>query len=396
MDSKTHARSFEELKKLFAQSNDIWEKVQLSTERYIAKRKEREPEYSWRSLPSKTKYLSMIARYWKDFVYLPLVNPAMDGLWGFLFLSKDETYKHLPSEFLPKSIKFTNREDKDGILKKMKESNIHFPCIAKPDFWEQSFWVAYITNETELEAYLETALPECLLQEYINKKKEYWIYCLKKWDTFTVSSCVEKVKPYIEGNGSDSIENLVQWLSISEDIKHRILQSIPVNERFQVPQTGKHINIVKSGSSYFGIIMEKRKIDKKIEEEMNEILTNYKGFYAGRFDILADSLEDIVAKKYKIVELNGSSWIPLHIYNPSNTVQENHDIMNQHFQDLFDIAKNNEEKYPWKKMSLPATANYIFKRVWEQKLPWSASKFRKVSFAIIRTYIKLEFSTLFA
>ena len=212
-------------------------------------------------------------------------------------------------------------------------------------------------------------------------------------DQFTITSLVEKQKPFVVWDGIRTVYSLIQDLDFTQDIFERIVWGLTDLEIGTILENWKRMNVVRTATSYFGVSQHDLydQISKKLTDRMNEILLWYDGFYFWRFDILADSLEDIEKWNFRVVELNGASGIPLHIYAPNQSVVRRHEIMTTHFDQMMSLATANKEKYNMEKYSIAKMAIYFTSTVSKQKLPGSTYKFWKVTMSILRNVIKLRF-----
>lgn len=395
-------RSPERLKEDFRAKKTIREKIQIATEWYVMSQNEKKSkEYLRRHIPSKTKYLSMIVKYRRDFWLLHAVNPAMNGMWWFIELSKSETNIHLPDTYRPKSLVITDAVSFDDVLNQMQTRWISFPVMIKPDHCEQSYGVMYIRTASDLNEYLTSSpFHKFIIETYITAKKEFWIFIerpgwAKQWK-FRVTSCVEKQKPTVVWDWVSSVEMLIHWLWMSWDITDRILWALSKEERLTILDEWTYMVVARTATSYFWVTQKEctDQITPAIEEKLREVVAWYEGFYFWRFDIMTESLEDIAQWKFRIIELNWSSGIPLHIYSPWKSIIQRHQIMTDHFDCMFQIAKQNVEAFWYTKYSFFHMLRYFVWTISKQRLPGSPIKFRKSTWVIFLIYIRLQIEQL--
>ncbi len=391
-------RSKEQLKTDFHSRSTVWERIQIATEWYVMLQDSHpEKEYMRRHIPSKTKYLSMIIKYWRDFWWLHAVNPAMNGMWWFIELSKTQTNSHLPENYRPRSIVIAHDTPSDDILASMQAHWIEFPMMIKPDHCEQSYGVVYVRTKDELEIYLkESIFDTFIIETYIRAKKEFGIFVERPWWeqswVFTVTSCVEKQKPTVVWDWVSTVEILIRWLGMPEDIYERIVAALSADERETILETWIYMVVARTSTSYLWVTQRECTdlITPEIQKKLNDVLSWYEWFYFWRFDIIADSLNDISHDKFWIIELNWSSGIPLHIYSPWKSIVQRHQIMTDHFDRMFTIAADNATAYWYTKYSLWYMIKYFITTISKQKLPWKASNFWKSTWEIIKIYVMLK------
>ena len=79
-----------------------------------------------------------------------------------------------------------------------------------------------------------------------------------------------------------------------------------------------------------------------MEESFDAISRGIDGFYFGRYDVKAESLQDLEAGKIKIIELNGMGSLPTHIYDPENDMRNAYKELFRHRKIAYDISKKNK------------------------------------------------------
>jgi len=82
--------------------------------------------------------------------------------------SKKKIYDLLPPSFYPKTILVKANEPREELLQKLRENNLIFPLIAKPDIGGRGRGVKKIDSEAELINYLKKFPVDMLVQEFIS------------------------------------------------------------------------------------------------------------------------------------------------------------------------------------------------------------------------------------
>jgi hypothetical protein len=78
-----------------------------------------------------------------------------------------------------------------------------------------------------------------------------------------------------------------------------------------------------------------------VDEAFDEIARGYAGFYFGRFDVRAASVADFTAGRFTIVELNGVTSEPTHIYDPGVRVIDAYRALFEQWRLAFEIGSDN-------------------------------------------------------
>jgi len=283
----------------------------------------------------------------KSLAYFTSANPGIE-LGGFFGESKSDIFKLLDKQYLPNSIEVENC-DSDTILKNLEKQNMQFPIIAKPDIGERGDHVAKLNSEKELVDYNAKAAFKYILQEFITYEIELGILYsrLPNSSKGNVSSITLKEFLTVIGDGDSTIMELMQQntrarFQIDRLLKEKaqLLNSIPEkNEKVLLEPIGNHCR----GTRF---IDNNYLINERLNSIFDAICIPIEGFYYGRFDLKVKSIEDLhLGKNIKIMELNGASSEPGHIYDSTkNNIFRAYIDLFSHWRRLSDIATQNIQK----------------------------------------------------
>ena len=247
-------------------------------------------------------------------------NPGIET-GGMLGESKIEIFNIIPEHVKPKTLLIKSGTSLHAVLNILKEHQISFPIICKPDRGERGFQVAKISNEQELESYLIKNKVEYLIQSYCEYKLELGVYfCKYPWEEKgKVFSVVKKEFLFIEGDGKLTLKELIsnnkrailQWEKLDAKFSHRMAEILPAGEKLELEPIGNHARGTK-------FINENHIIDDALHTVFDNITKQIPGVYFCRYDLRTSSEEDLKqGKNIFIVELNGVGAEPAHIYDPS-------------------------------------------------------------------------------
>lgn len=270
-------------------------------------------------VPVVIQHLWLSVKAQNPFFFLS-ANPAIDE--GFILSdSKYRTLKLVPENHRPLSIYVAENEKIEVILEKVQENKLSYPLILKPDIGYRGLLVKKLNNKKELITYAQNLRVPHIIQEYINTSFEIGIfyYRLPGSQKGKIPSITIKEFLSVSGNGKNTLAELVfqnprailqkeklkakfsaSWNRIIEKDKKIVLEHIGNHNRGTMFVNGAGLN------------------DENLLNVFEKLNREMKGFYFGRFDIRANSLEDI--KKggdFKILEVNGVGAEPTHIYDPS-------------------------------------------------------------------------------
>ena len=115
----------------------------------------------------------------------------------------------------------------------------------------------------------------------------------------------------------------------------KVLTVLPAGEELQLVEVGSHCRgaIFLDGSRYK---------TEALENAIDRISQGFEGFYFGRFDIRAPSIEAFQqGKDFKIIELNGVTSEATHIYDPKNSLLTAYHVLFKQWRIAFEIGRQN-------------------------------------------------------
>ena len=295
------------------------------------------------------------------------VNPGI--LYGGITLEgKNEVDKLLPIDFIPKSILIIPGTPMNIIKLLLEDGGIKIPCYVKPDNGYRGKMVQFIETESELISYAGKADFNFLIQEYIDYKNEIGLfyYRFPNEDKGHISGIVFKRGIIVIGDGIQTIGNLVlsnyRYHKLYDEIflnKGKLIDYIPtLNEEIVLSEIGNHIR----GATFYDMTY---KISLELENKINHLCKQIKGFNYGRFDIKFSNWEDLEqGKNFKIIELNGAAGEPTHIYDSSYSYFKVLKEMKRHWKIMGIIAQQNHQKghpYISCKISFRLFRDYLFR-----------------------------------
>lgn len=280
----------------------------------------------------------------KSLAYFTVANPGIE-LGGFYGESKTAILDLIDKQYLPKSISVDNSIDIGSILVSMKEIKLSFPVIVKPDVGERGNQVTLVHTQQELILYNIKSKSKYIIQEYIDYTIELGVLYSRMPDLQKgkVTSVTLKEFLMVTGDGKSTIHQLMQK---------------SLRARFQIERLSKEFGdkmntILKEGESKLlepignhcrgtKFINNNYLINETLNEVFDKICLPIKGFYYGRFDLKVKSIEDLYkGENIRIMELNGASSEPGHIYDPSLTLNKAYKDLLFHWKRLADISKGN-------------------------------------------------------
>lgn len=283
----------------------------------------------------------------RNLVFYTAVNPGIKNS-GIGSESKFKTLQLLPKEYIPKSVLHKENDSIVETISRISKEKITYPLITKPDVGFRGLLVKKIENEQDLIQYLQKYKIDFIIQEFLTEAFECGIFYYRHPDQQKgkVTSITLKEFLSITGDGNSSIKDLVlndkRAFLYYDYIKDDPLidwDSIPgKNEKLKLSSIGNH----SKGTQF---INGNHLITKKLEESLDALNHQTKGWYYGRLDVKYDSLEELYKGKFKVLELNGILAEPTHIYDASkSTYWGALKTIRKHWKQLYKIARYNHDK----------------------------------------------------
>jgi len=261
--------------------------------------------------------------------------------------SKKEIYDLIPFEYYPATLFFKASSSVPDILALIKQRNLKYPLIGKPDIGMKGMMVKKLENEKELLSYVTNSKVDFLIQEYVPFKNEIGIFYYRypNEEKGHISGIVKKELLAVTGNGVSTVEQLLlknkravlQLPVLRKTEKDKMNIVLKKDEEFIVVPYGNHVRGAK-------FLDDSRLIDEELTKTIDSICKKVDGFYFGRLDICYNDWEELKqGKNFSIIELNGSGSEPTHIYDPRHSVFWAWKEIAKHWKILYRVSKLNHQ-----------------------------------------------------
>lgn len=268
----------------------------------------------------------------------------MGGMFGE---SKFDVLEKVPDEVKPMTIRVDLPTTTEEIIHILKERKLELPVIFKPDLGERGWMVRKISNHEDIRSYLSQIRISFLIQELVTLPLEYGVFYVRYpgEESGRVTSITGKEMLSVTGDGMTRLSDLV----IRNDrarLQHNVLKAKYADRWNEQIEPGQKIELVSVGNHCLGtkFINANHLITPKLSAAFDEISKKIDGFYFGRFDLRAASVEDLEAGKVKIVELNGCGAEPAHIYQPGYPLWKAVQVLFRHWRDIYVISTENHKR----------------------------------------------------
>jgi hypothetical protein len=243
--------------------------------------------------------------------YFCSANPKMK--WGgFIDYSKIDLLNQIDEKYKPKTVYFSEFTS--------QEIPFNFPFIAKPNIGERGIGVELIRNNEDWKNYLQLNNKDLILQEYYQSNVEFGVFYVRlpKEENGQIISITAKDFLTFKGDGKSTIQELIDQNIRAFYRKDYLLKRFK-NQLHFVLKKEENLLIEPIGNHNRGTMFLDGSALKtsKLETTINQIAKNIDGFYYGRIDLKAKSVEDFHNGKFVILEINGANSEATHIYDPN-------------------------------------------------------------------------------
>lgn len=307
----------------------------------------------WEYWSSKLVYAPLVP-YWlwlslraRSFYFLTAANPGIAN-GGFINESKKDVYDLLPPGSYPETLYFRNGTAAQQVMQGVAERGLQFPLILKPDVGERGMAVKKVSNEAELERYVDSVPIPFLVQEFVPHSYEAGIFWVRMpgEQKGRITGIVNKEPVTVTGDGGTSVAELVH-ANKRYVLQREQIAVLNADKMDSIPAVGERVMLVPYGNHCRGSLFTDHtfRASQQLNDRMNEICCGIPGFYYGRLDVMFRDWQALEAgRDFSIVELNGSGSEPTHIYDPGKSIFSAWKEIIKHWNILFRIARENNRR----------------------------------------------------
>lgn len=316
-------------------------------------KRQREWEFwpPWRFYPPVVLSILGLAWRYRSPTLFTAANPGMDAGGGFIGESKSEILSRLDPawvarfELLPGSA--TGAERRSIVEDFRRHHGLTGPLVLKPDQGQRGEGVTIVRDDASLSTFLRTQRGDAIVQEYVAGPELGVFYVRLPGEARgEIFSITEKLLPTVLGDGHSTLEHLIladpRAVAVAPVYLERLADRLD-----EVPREGELVSLVDLGTHCRGAVF----LDggsyrsEAMEESFEAIARGYEGFYFGRFDVRAPSIEVLQeGRDFKILELNGVTSEATHIYDPKHTAAEARAVLREQWRLAYEIGHRNRQR----------------------------------------------------
>ncbi len=256
----------------------------------------------------------------KSITLVTLANPGFDN-GGFVKESKSEILESIQKKEAVAPFRLITPDDKAHNVCKafMKEYNLQFPVVLKPDIGERGKEVVIPKNEFELARYASAFSVPFIIQKYVDGL-EFGVFYVRypHQKKGSVISITRKEFLWLTGDGEHTLEELILRDERAVCMANTHFEQ-HVDHLFKVIPKGLKIKLVELGTHSRGAIFKDaiHLNSTALIDSIDEISKSIHGFYFGRFDIkVPNETHFSEGNSITVLELNGITSEATHIYDP--------------------------------------------------------------------------------
>jgi membrane protein DedA with SNARE-associated domain len=280
---------------------------------------------------------------------LSAANPGIpDG--GFVGESKFDILRQLPEEWTLGAILLDGGAERRvaDVRRAVERGHLQFPFILKPDHGQRGIGVRLVRSLEEVTRYLEQQPAAVVAQQYHSGPFEAGISYYRRpgEPRGRIFSITDKRFPTIAGDGLQSLGELV-WTHPRFRLQAGVFLERLAGERHRVPAAGEQVRLAIAGNHSQGTMFldGRALITPALERRIDEIAQHMPGFYVGRFDVrYADVDKFRAGEDLAIVELNGVTAEPTHMYDPRYSLFQAWRVLCEQWTVVFEIGAANRAR----------------------------------------------------
>lgn len=272
------------------------------------------------------------------------VNPAI-YLSGIVGESKEDILQHVPAQYKAKSVLLKKATSNKEEIIALVNKEFNYPLVVKPNIGERGEGVEKVYNHEHLLSVIETYPIDFLIQEFIEYEYEFGVmyYRIPNTTEYGVTSIVQKGFLKVQGDGKKTLKELLA-LNFRAVLVWEYLEAHLKDTWNKIPKEGEMIYPQPIGNHCKGTMFldANTLITDKVKELFHNMVKDYAGFNYGRFDVKVKRLEDLESGEYlRVMELNGVTSEPGHIYDPQMSLWKAYQSVCKHFNIVYRISQAN-------------------------------------------------------
>ena len=246
-------------------------------------------------------------------------------------------------------------------------ADFSYPLVLKPDTGERGQGVAIIKDEAAAKTYVDDCPDDIIVQEFIPGEELGILYRRHPDDEVgTITSITKKKPTTVIGDGMRTIELLI--LDCPRAVcSAKFFLKKHAARLDEVPAAGERVELSELGTHARGALFLDGAdlLTDELSGKIDALSKSFPGFHLGRYDLRMDGTE------LKVIELNGITSEPAHIYDPRHGFIYAVRTLCDHWRSAFEIGAANRKRGT-KPCSLASLLKLLFQVLNREK--WEAPR----------------------
>ena len=231
-----------------------------------------------------------------------------------------------------------------NLQKAIAFANQHgYPLIFKPDIGLVGKGILKLGDEQALRDRIGELQGYYLMQKFTDYECEYGVFYTHLAGQSRISGINQKHFPTVVGDGETTIAELAQKHPRYTEHWNTFLQYLDCS---RIPASGEELRLSFIGSHTMGCMFtdDSHLCTPELEDAIFSMLDPQSGFNFGRLDVKAPSEEALRRGEFVVIEVNGISSLPTHMFDPAYSFSRCYKIFCEHGRYLAKIANENKHK----------------------------------------------------
>lgn len=204
----------------------------------------------------------------------------------------------------------------------MAEQGLRYPVVLKPDRGERGTGVVIARDAHAIEQMLRSCQGAVVVQAYVPGDEWGVFYTRRPGEqSGKIFAITDKRIVAVEGDGQRTLEELILADNRAVNMGGFFLGKFK-SRLSEVPAVGERVGLSELGTHCLGALFldgDELKTNE-LEDAVDAVSRQYEGFYFGRYDLRAESVEALQAGDFKVIELNGVTSEATGMYDPKHSI----------------------------------------------------------------------------
>ncbi len=273
--------------------------------------------------------------------YFSAANPKV-SMGGFACDSKYDIIRRVPQAHKPVTFLVKRCDNFMEVVKRIKQYDMQFPLMVKPDIGEGGFLVKKMNCFAEFNQYHHRHSMDYIVQEFVADPLELSILLHNSDGGLHISSITERKYLVLKGDGRSTVRQLIEQhptaMHRQRNIKKMLAGQLDIVVGKDTLYEPSCIGNWDYGATY---VDRSEIINKYILKVFKQLNTEVDLFNYSRIDLKCASVHEFLQGKFKVLEINGVKGEPIHIYDRKTSILKAYGEIFKHWEYILEISQRN-------------------------------------------------------